>query len=1007
MNLGRDVHQFCDGNVVNAVAKIRVSASLMQIRHSQNSPPVCTPPPPHCLVNMTHCLVNMTQTKQNNLSSGDFSSARSVWGSQRKLPLGFAALFSLAVGYGSTPSPSVGSPPQVSAAVIAGDEDKDNVSSSDQQPQAEQSAEANGGNQTVSEQQKLIDAIYQSTPSADDSAEVADIDPMSRPVGVVRFAFDRTPWRDVIRWIADESNLALHVDELPTGSFSYADPRDFTTEEALDRINLFLQPEGYAILRSGRLLSVVNLADPRSKQQLDALARMIDPADLMDLPDRDVVRCLFPLGDIDASAAVTELEVLNLMVTPEVLGRTNQLLMIESVSKLRSVKKILDAFQSDEMENGTVVQSFALKFVEAEDVLEVARPHLGLAPGEMIGIDVSVSADIRGKHLYVTGVEDKVKLLEGLIESIDQPTEAQSASAVPPELRRHPVEGGNADTVYNVLQTLLSGQDVRLSIDSASNSIVAWAPPAIQEEINQTVLQLQAAEAEFEVIPLRTVDPFFVISLLEEMLDLPSAFADPDEIDPNTPKIDADPANRRLFVRAKRPQLEQIKKIISGLDGVLGSNEESVDPRGRTRILPIRGASARSIIEAATKVWEGENPVVLDESGVKDEKPRERVLTEGDSDSTETETPKEQKEPPQISGFSRPLGALAGRSAPGSLRNQAPAGGSIQRWVSANTKSTEPSIRCQLLPDGLVIQSEDVDALDRFESHLQTVSNTYGATVSPTIVFYLKYAKADDAVRMLADLIEGGEIANEVTDSTLVNGYVPSASYYGAFLTSREGMLTLNAGTMTVISDSRLNRLITQGSTEDVETVEEYLQIIDKDNSITSVETYGSSQVIELQHAKAKDVAETLRSAFAGRVIIDESKMAKQPAASGAQAQPRYNESRDDRDKKSSDSKSNNARGGQAIMDLAPKMTIAVHESSNSLIITAPQSLFQEVERLVGVIDSMAEQTVEVIAPSNGAVFESVLMRYLGQQGTSTRRPSSYGDKPAEKRESYDKRNEK
>ena len=149
------------------------------------------------------------------------------------------------------------------------------------------------------------------------------------------------------------------LEKCPPASFSYADPSLFTVEEAIDRINLFLQPEGYAILRSGRMLSVVNLGDPRSKQQLDALARMVEPEDLANLPDHDVVRCLFPLGEIDAQGAVTELEVLNLLVTPEILGRTNQILLIETVGKLRSVKKILDAFQSDEMANGTVVQSFA------------------------------------------------------------------------------------------------------------------------------------------------------------------------------------------------------------------------------------------------------------------------------------------------------------------------------------------------------------------------------------------------------------------------------------------------------------------------------------------------------------------------------------------------------------------------------------------------------------------------------------------------------------------------
>lgn len=871
----------------------------------------------------------------------------------------------------------------------------ENASSAVEAQQDADSVPADEANQDTqaSEEQQFIEAILESTPAPSES-----VAPEAGEEGL-RFAFDRTPWRDVIRWIADEADLALHVGEVPTGSFSYADPSLFTVEEAIDRINLFLQPEGYAILRSGRMLSVVNLGDPRSKQQLDALARMVEPEDLANLPDHDVVRCLFPLGEIDAQGAVTELEVLNLLVTPEILGRTNQILLIETVGKLRSVKKILDAFQSDEMANGTVVQSFALRHVGAEDVLEVARPHLGLAPGEMIGIDVSVSADVRGQHLYVTGVEDKVKLLEGLIKSIDQPEESLTESTEPSELRRHLVEGGNVDTVYNVLQTLLAGRDVRLSVDVPSSSIVAFAPPSTQNEISQTVMQLQAAEAEFEVIPLRTADPYFVISLLEEMLDLPSAFADPDEIDPNTPKIDADPANGRLFVRAKRPQLEQIKTIVKGLDGVGASADSgSQMPGDQTRMLPLKGQNAMTLLEAASKFWRGENPVVLYKPVTRDERPRERVLTNPQGGSGESSRNQETKEP------RRSLPKL-GESASWSVNPRNDSGvrsqevGAPERWLTANTESDGPVIRCQLLPDGLVIQCEDTDALDQFESYLQSMSGSFGSTVSPTIVFYLKYAKADDALRMLSDLIEGGEIAAEVSDSSLVNGYVPSASYYGAFLTSRDGMLALSAGTMTVISDSRLNRLIAQGTTDEIDKIEEYLEIIDKDNSITSIETAGASHVIALKHAQASEVAETLRGAFAGRVIADENKQAKQPAASGAQAQARSNDDREKKDSKPAVVK------GQAIIDLAPKMTIAVHEASNSLIVTAPQQLFQEVERLANVIDSMAEQTIEVIAPANGAVFESVLMRYLGQEGDS-RRPSPTSNRTPERRDYPQKRPE-
>jgi hypothetical protein len=71
-------------------------------------------------------------------------------------------------------------------------------------------------------------------------------------------------------------------------------------------------------------------------------------------------------------------------------------------------------------------------------------------------------------------------------------------------------------------------------------------------------------------------------------------------------------------------------------------------------------------------------------------------------------------------------------------------------------------------------------------------------------------------------------------------------------------------------------------------------------------------------------------------------------------------------------------------------MTIAVHEPSNSLIVTAPEQLFREVEKLAMLIDTQGQQTFEVIAPMNGELLESVLQRVLlGESSASTRRPSS------------------
>ena len=326
----------------------------------------------------------------------------------------------------------------------------------------------------------------------------------------LEFAFDGAPWRDVVKWLADSDDLALHITDLPTGSFTYSDGARYTTEAAIDRVNLFLLPEGFTIVRSGRLLSLINLQDRQSQEQLDSLARLVEIKDLTALQSSEVVKCLFELGELDAEDAIEELSALNLMTQPAVFPRTNRILVTDTAAKLRSVALILSSFEPRKLDNGTVVKSFALQHVEAEDVLVVARPHLGLATGEMIGIDVSISSDVKGENLFVTGVDDKVKLIENLVLAIDRPKESQMLADGTQELRTYPVESGNLQTVYNVLLTVLAGrEEMRLSTDETAGTIVALATPETHEEIAATVARLKADETEFEIIPLKNVDPVF------------------------------------------------------------------------------------------------------------------------------------------------------------------------------------------------------------------------------------------------------------------------------------------------------------------------------------------------------------------------------------------------------------------------------------------------------------------------------------------------------------------
>ena len=70
-------------------------------------------------------------------------------------------------------------------------------------------------------------------------------------------------------------------------------------------------------------------------------------------------------------------------------------------------------------------------------------------------------------------------------------------------------------------------------------------------------------------------------------------------------------------------------------------------------------------------------------------------------------------------------------------------------------------------------------------------------------------------------------------------------------------------------------------------------------------------------------------------------------------------------------------------------MTIAVHEPSNSLIVTAPDQLFKEVEQLAQLIDARSKQVFLVIPTTNPATQSMLLKVFSGKVRTGSGRTES------------------
>ena len=168
----------------------------------------------------------------------------------------------------------------------------------------------------------------------------------------LRFNFAGTDWRSVLEWFTEEANLSLQLDDVPMGTFSFADPsRGYSVAEALDVLNLSLMKRGYSVVRRGRLLQVIDLEAENAEKLISEIADLVAPDDLETRGSSDIVSSVFPLGSLSPEIARDELSQL---VGPwgrvVVLEFARQVKVTETATKLIAIRDLLRTSASTETE---------------------------------------------------------------------------------------------------------------------------------------------------------------------------------------------------------------------------------------------------------------------------------------------------------------------------------------------------------------------------------------------------------------------------------------------------------------------------------------------------------------------------------------------------------------------------------------------------------------------------------------------------------------------------------
>lgn len=296
-----------------------------------------------------------------------------------------------------------------------------------------------------------------------------------------------------------------------------------------------------------------------------------------------------------------------------------------------------------------------------------------------------------------------------------------------------------------------------------------------------------------------------------------------------------------------------------------------------------------------------------------------------------------------------------------------------------------------------MIASRDVEALNAFEQLLTTLSGPGTSNVREMTVFYLKHAKAAAVAEVLEQVFGGGGSPAGPGGGGGVVGDLAQAALgnvAGGLVGSLLGGGVTPTGPLQITPDSRLNALIVRATPADLDMVEELLKILDQRESPEDILAAAKARLIPVYNTQAEEIAQVVRQVYQDRMVGS--------SGSGGGGQPSPQQFiemlRGMRGGRGS-------RGGGQQTEVAQKMSIGVDPRSNSLIVSAPDTLFQEVKQLVDQLDQAAvtesNEVMEVVKLDRASPFalQQALSAVLGSSvqvsGASSPRPSGSTTSPS------------
>ncbi len=640
---------------------------------------------------------------------------------------------------------------------------------------------------------------------------------------------------------------------------------------------------------AGQLLTIKKVLDQAENPQIGGFS--------------DLQVEVYPITSADPDSVLQVMQTL-LAGQPDVRlktdPKTGYLIALAHPSQHRTIRATLDQLQRD----GRKVDVIQLRSMDPQVAVQMIKQMFGGEKDES-GSSPKVDAEPTLRRLLVRGTDAQVAQIKAMVAKMEGPESEITGISDRGNIRIIPLSGRQSRSALEQLEQLWpathqnsirvvtpSGGYPEIRSGGASSISIPQGPGIIDErrpsQVPTSEERTPSSSLQHAPLPQRDSAPAAKAGPVS-----PSGVQSRDSIKTRAPAIDNStrsmPSNRSNDGSNSMGQLTierlggplQID-VVEPLDALVVRG----NPRNVARVVGPSNAQPHRAQKSATAAPDKSTQAVAAS--------RFQLVSQtsdaADQPSTNDQTPTTTQPAETQSKTAAPNELKTDHAAPNRVDLKAAATESDENSNVAKEKSKDADkasipgapIVVVIGASGIMIASEDKDALNEFEKLLATLTSKQIVGQREYTVFYLKHSKAATAAVLLQQIFGGGTVSSGGNGS-LVGDIAQQAigGFGGGFLGGilgggnqndsivPAGVVTGARGTggpVDIIPDSRLNALFVQASPADVDTIDQLLHVLDQPDSPEDVALVPKPRLIYVNNTTADAVADVVKQVYSNRL---------------------------------------------------------------------------------------------------------------------------------------------